>query len=202
MTAPVARPRRERRRKHRRPLRRGVPAPPGAAGAGLATPDRRPHEGRAPLGAPRAERRVRRLPQLRRRRRPAAARLERLRPPGTPLHQAVRRGGGPHGPRPGRRQPLDGLRRAEQAALRAARGRRAGLPGAGPPGSRERRVPGRRPMPRSAAARCAARRACSRCSASCPEPRPERHDRPGGRGPRVRRATARARSADPDQRPA
>ena len=65
MTAPVARPAEADSREHRCALRRDVPATPRAAGAGLATADRGPHEGRAPLDAPRSERRVRRLPQLR-----------------------------------------------------------------------------------------------------------------------------------------
>ena len=108
-------------------LRRGVPAPAGAA--------RRAHEAARPgraQGRP-AERearpvgRVRRLPRLHAGRRPAPARLERLRAAREAVREAVHRGGGRHDHLPRRRQPVDGVRAAREAAVREARRRRARL---------------------------------------------------------------------------
>ena len=129
---PAQRPRPDR-------LRRGLPAPARAprraheaAGAGRA--QGRPAERQArPVGG------VRRLPRVRAGRRPAPARLERLRPPREAVRQAVRRGGGRHDHVPPRRQPVDGLRATREAAVREAGGRRARLHRARGRGPRRRR---------------------------------------------------------------
>ena len=90
-----------------------------AAAHALAGPRRaegRPAERQArPVG------RVRRLPRLRPRRRPAPARLERLRPPREALRQALRRGGGRHGHAPPRRVGVDGERARPRSSLFAKR---------------------------------------------------------------------------------
>src|SRR5437899_8237374 len=100
---------------------------PGAARAALAAvPPRLPRqrEGRATQPAPRPLRRVRRLPRVRARRRPQVRRLEYLRAPRPPARQALRGRGGPLPAPPDRRLRVDGLRRAEQAGVRRARGGR------------------------------------------------------------------------------
>ena len=78
--------------------------PAGKDGAGQPQDLPRADEGRAAQPAQGAERRVRRLPQLRARRRPAVRRLEHLRPAGEALPQDVPGGGGPALLRPDRRQ--------------------------------------------------------------------------------------------------
>ena len=100
-------------------------------------------EGRAEEPAPRVQRRVRRLPPVRGRRRPALRGLERVRPPQPPLSQGVHRRGGSLHPPPPRRQRLHGLRHAEQVPVRRAPGR-----GAGVHRLREPRARGRRGVPR------------------------------------------------------
>ena len=95
------------------------PARAPAAADALAGPRRaqgRPAERQArPVG------RVRRLPRLRARRRPAPARLERLRPARAAVRQALRRGGGRHGHAPDRRVGLDGGRARPPSSLFAKR---------------------------------------------------------------------------------
>ena len=164
--APDAPPRRQRRpaspsasgvpaqrpRPHR--LRRGLPAPARAAGRAheAAGPGRA--QGRAAERQARPVRGVRRLPRLHPGRRPAPAGLERLRPPREAVRQAVRRGGGRDDHVPPRRQPVDGLRAAAEAAVRQARRgrprvhrpRRRGPRGDAPP------CPGARPAGTAACA--------------------------------------------------
>ena len=112
--------------RHRRAVAAGeLPALRAAADAGERL-------GPAPQPAPRLERRVRRVPQVRARRRPPAARLAGLRPLGPVLRQGVR---GRHQPAllPGaRHQRLDGFRLAgrHQDRVRPADRRGARLPGA------------------------------------------------------------------------
>ena len=109
------------------------------------------------------ERRVRRLPQLRARRRPAIHRLEHLRPARKALPEAVPRGRGPALLRPDRRQRVDGFRRADQAPLRPAVGRRAGVHRPGPRRSGQDRDA--RPVgPRRRRPSFAAGGACGGCS--------------------------------------
>ena len=90
--------------------------PARAAGAGEPQDFSRPDEGRAAQQAQGAERRVRRLSQLRAGRRPAVHRLEHLRPARQAVPQDVPRRGGPALLRADRRQPVDGFRHADQAA--------------------------------------------------------------------------------------
>ena len=110
--------------------------------------------GPASQPAPRVERRVRRVSQVRPRRRPAAARLAGLRPVGSVLRQGVR---GRHQPAllpRARHQRLDGLRLdgRHQDRIRPPDRRRARLPGA-PAGGRGRPVlRGRRDRPQHPAA--------------------------------------------------
>ena len=130
-----------RRRSHR--LRRGLPAPPRAARrARPATGPGRP-QGRAAEREARPVGGVRRLPRLQPGRRPAPARLERLRAPGEALRQALHRGGGPDGHLPGRRLGLDGPRHPRQAGLREAGGGGPRLHRPRRRGSRRPRVAGR-----------------------------------------------------------
>ena len=105
---PAQRPRSDR-------LRRGVPAPARAPGRAHEAAGPRRAQGRPAERQARPVRRVRRLPRLHPRRRPAPARLERLRPPREAVRQAVRRGGGRHDHVPPRRQPVDGLRAARRS---------------------------------------------------------------------------------------
>ena len=116
----------------------GLPAVRAAADAGERL-------GPAPEPAPGVERRVRRVPQVRPRRRPPAARLAGLRPVGPVLRQGVR---GRHEPPvlPGaRHQRVDGLRLGgrHQDRVRPADRRRPRPPGA-PAGGRRRPVVRRR----------------------------------------------------------
>ena len=97
------------------------------------------HEGRAAQQAQGAERRVRRLSQLRHRRRSALPRLEPLRPPRSAVHPPVHGRRRPALLRAHRQQPVDGLRQADQAALRQAGRRGAGLHRPGQHGSRRHR---------------------------------------------------------------
>ena len=89
-------------------LRRGVPAPARTAPAAHALAGPRRAQGRSPERQARPVGRVRGLSRLRARRRPAPARLERLRPPRAALREALRRGGGRHGDAPHRRLGVDG----------------------------------------------------------------------------------------------
>ena len=115
---------------------------------------------RGPVG------RVRRLPRLHPRRRPAPARLERLRPARAAVRQALRRGGGRHRHAPRRCLGVDGGGRPGQAAVRQARRRRARLHRARErgPGRGQRARRAHRP---AAGRRCAARAGSSGCSPTC-----------------------------------
>ena len=159
----------------RRPdrLRRGVPAPPRAPrgprpAAGPGRPQGRPAQRQA-----RPVRGVRRLPRLQPGRRPAPARLERLRPPREALRQALHRGGGPDGHLPRRRLGLDGPRDAGQARLRQACGRGPRLHRPGRRGSRRAGVAGRAGRPPAGRA--------ARLRAGVPPPRRALRDPPGRR---------------------
>lgn len=116
-----------RHRDKQRTARPEIPAPPGAAqpvfAQGLSRPDAR----RAQEPPQRGLDRVRRLPRLCARRRPALHRLEHIRAPGAPVPEAVSRRAGPVFLRAARCQPVDGLRRGEQAGLCQARRGRAVL---------------------------------------------------------------------------
>ena len=92
------------------------------ASAGARRPQGRSAERQArPIG------RVRGLPRLRARRRPPTARLERLRPTGAPVRQAVHRGGGRHRDAAHRCLGVDGRRSPGQAPVREASGGRPWL---------------------------------------------------------------------------
>ena len=130
---------------HGRDLDTAEPATAGEAGEdGTGQPEDIPRadEGRAAQPAQGAERRVRRLPQLRRRRRPAVRRLEHLRPPGAAVPEDVPGRGGLALLHLDRRQRLDGFRHAHEAGLRHAVGRRLGLRRAGARRPGEDRDPG------------------------------------------------------------
>ena len=101
--------------------------PARAAGAGEPQDLSRADEGRAAEQAQGAERRVRRLPQLRAGRRSAVPRLEPLRPARQADPQAVPGRRGPALLHADRRQPVDGFRQADEAAVRQAAGRGAGV---------------------------------------------------------------------------
>ena len=169
-------------------LRRGVPAPAGAPDAGHeggrpGWPQGRPAQRQAgPVGG------VHGLPRLRPGRRPALARLERLRAPGEAVHQAVRGGGGRHRHTPPRRLRVHGRRTPRQARVRQAGGGGHGVhrPRRRTTGSNIAVLQGARP--RAASRPFAAPGACSRCWATCRASGPP----PGPPTSLRRRATTRA----------
>ena len=105
------------------------------------------------------------------RRRPAPARLERLRPPREAVRQAVHRGGGRHRHPPGRRVGVDGRRAPGEARCSPSARRRPSATSGWPArtGSRSARWPGASP---GAGRRCAARAGSSGCWPTCPRIEP------------------------------
>ncbi len=182
-------------------LRRGVPAPARAPPAPDAVAGPRRTEGRPAERQARPVGRVRGLSRLHPRRRPAPARLERLRPPRAALREALRRGGGRHRHPPHRCLGVDGDRSSGEAAVREACGRRARLHRAGERGSGR----GQRAVRTDRATSCLD----ARLGPRLPAPRRpvrdracRRPDRSGRRGTTRRGATPRPRRRHPRLGPA